>query len=976
MHSSFRFLCSAALVFSLTALATFSAFAQGGGAAGGGAAPRPTVPTTGGGAAVVPGAGGGGAVVIPGAGGGGANAGGQITIIGGVGTLPGGGANAGANATAGRIVSAAGVLVGDETQAVAIAPNQAPTAAAGAAGAAGAAASNATYAWTIAGGRIVGSTTNATVDYVAEAAGTVSLNVAITANGITTTATTSVTAISATLAGVMTAPATAAATPAGTPAATAPTVSLSVPPAVSADRTFRWNVSGDAAITSGQGTDKITVRPGTPGVKVVTCTVTLQRLVNVPLTSYIVVNGDGPATTLTINNGTGGGTYTGNSRVDIFANPPPAGQVFDRWTGDVAAFGANAPVAPFVSHLLLTMPNTPVSLTATYKAAPVWAPVTTTGFNPQTAAATPNNPSPATVTSTLAAFLPANATGLVFLLHETGSTASSWFNTPEAAILTRDLVAAGYGVAALNSVNRNTGAWATQAALANNLDALNHLAALNKFIQDGTFTATKPVFFLGLAAGADAANRYAHLLATATPARPVRGAVLYGTAGDETLAVTSKVPQYYANAANDEALGAVGLTAARANSQLMAGRGLPTATFTNAFSPVHAGRFRALSATNATFTTADATAIHTALKTASFLDSNNYITALPTTAALTAALPEAYRARTADVAAQLAVAHASQEFYSDANARVIAFLNARVAGTPGATPGRLVNLSTRTKISFVGDSFALGFNIGGGTERATLLIRGIGPALAKFGLDTAISAPRLEVNDNTGRLIASNERWDAPSGSATAAQIAAAAAGVGAFALAPGDLDTAVLLTNLAPGSYTATIKGINGSTGDVLAEVYDVSKNSTRLTNLSTIAQIANPGDLLIPGIVIQGTAPRTLLVRAVGPGLSDFGIPANAVVTDPLISVLNATGGSVDSNNNWTQGGAATLTAVFPVVGAFPLKTANPSDAALVTAITAGNYTLQAGAAPINPNAPVNPNAAAVNATGTVLVEVYEVP
>ena len=43
--------------------------------------------------------------------------------------------------------------------------------------------------------------------------------------------------------------------------------------------------------------------------------------------------------------------------------------------------------------------------------------------------------------------------------------------------------------------------------------------------------------------------------------------------------------------------------------------------------------------------------------------------------------------------------------------------------------------------------------------------------------------------------------------------------------------------------------------------------------------------------------------------------------------------------------------------------------AETALVTAITAGNYTLQAGAAPINPNAPVNPNAPAVNATGTVL-------
>ncbi len=968
MHKSLRSHCSAVLILTLAALPTSRSFAQAGGGAAGGGAARP----------VVPGVGGGGAVVVPGipALGGGPGGGGQITvpgINGGAGFLPGGGVNAGANTTTGRIVSAAGVLVGEEAQAAAIASNQPVTAPAG-----GSASTTptATYAWTIAGGRIVGSSTVANISYIADASGTVALSVAITANGITTTATSSVTAISPSLAGAMTAPATAAATPAGTPAATAATVTLSVPPAVSADRTFRWTVTGDAAITTGQGTDKITLRPGTPGLKVVTCTVTLQRLVNVALTSYVVVNGGGPPTALAIANGTGGGTYNANSRVDIFANPPPVGQVFDRWIGDVSVFGANAPIAPFVSHLLVTIPTTPVTLTATYKAAPVWTPVTTTAFNPQTPAATPNNPTPATVTTTLTAYLPANATGLVFLLHEAGSNAGSWFNTPETALLTRDLVAAGYGVAALNSVNRNAGAWAAQAVLANNFDAQNHLAALNKFIQDGTFSATKPIFFLGLAAGADAANRYANVLATATPARPVRGAVLYATAGDETLAVTSKVPQYYALAANDEALGAAGLTAARANSQLMAGRGLPTATFTNAFSPVHASRFRALSVTNATFTAADATAVHTALKTASLLDSNNYVTALPSTATLTAALPEAYRTRTADIAAQLAVASAAQEFYSDANARVIAFLNARVAGTPGATPGRLVNLSTRTKISYVGDNFALGFNIGGGAERATLLIRGIGPALAKFGLDTAISAPRLEVNDNTGRLIASNERWDAPGGSATAAQIAAAAAGVGAFALTAGDLDTAVLLTNLAPGSYTATIKGINGSTGDVLAEVYDVSKNSTRLTNLSTIAQIANPGDLLIPGIVIQGTAPRTLLVRAVGPGLGDFGIPANAVVTDPLISVLNAAGTAVDTNNNWTPGGTATLTAVFPAVGAFPLKLTNPSDAALVTSVTAGNYTLQAGAAPINPNAPVNPNAAAVNATGTVIVEVYEVP
>lgn len=912
---------------------------------------------------------GGGQGTVPGAGGAG-GAGGAVN--------PGGGG--GAAATTGRIVADVAILVGDPSQAAAIAPAQT----AGAPGAGGTATTTpATYAWTISGGRIVGSTTAAAVNYIADAAGTVTLNVAITVSGTTNTVTSTVTAISAATAGTITAPLTAA------PAtgAAAATLTASVPPAQNGDRTFRWTTTGDAAIASGQGTPTVTLRAGTPGLKEISCdvsfvTATRQVLVTVPLRSFLVVNGDGAPTAVTINSGSGGGTYNANSRVDIFANPPPAGQVFDRWTGDVSVFGANAPLAPFVSHLVITVPATPIALTATYKAAPAWTPTTVTNFNPQTQPAGANQTTPpATVSTTLVHYVPADAVGLVFLLHDAGANVGSWFTTPEGALLVRDLVAAGYGVAALNSINRNAGTWAAQAALANNFDALNHVAALNKFTADNPANATKPIFLLGLAAGADAALSYANLLAAATPARNVRGVVLYCSEGSETAAVTSKIPQFFALAANDDAVGAAGIVAARSNAQLLAGRGLASANVTNAVSPVHAGRFRALGVTAAAFTPTDATAVWTALKNAGLFDANNYLKALPTNAALTAALPAAYQNRTADVAAQLKVAFAAQEFFSDANARVVAFLAARVANTPAPAPGRLVNLSTRTKISYVGDSFALGFNIGGGTDRATLLIRGIGPALAKFGVATAITSPRLEINDSTGKLIASNERWDAPGGTATAAQVSAAAAGVGAFALAPGDLDTAVLLTNLAPGSYTATIKGVNGATGDVLAEVYDVTKNNTRLTNLSTLAKIANEGDLLIPGIVVQGANPRTLVVRAVGPGLSDFGLPAEIILTDPRITVLNATGATVDTNNNWyvAAGGVVStatqaLNAVFPAVGAFPLKVANASDAALVTALTNGNFTLQAGAAPVAANAPAG--AATPNPTGSVLVEVYEVP
>src|SRR5262249_48208710 len=149
-------------------------------------------------------------------------------------------------------------------------------------------------------------------------------------------------------------------------------------------------------------------------------------------------------------------------------------------------------------------------------------------------------------------------------------------------------------------------------------------------------------------------------------------------------------------------------------------------------------RIRTLGVTTPTFGATDAAAVLAALR-ASLLDANGYPKAAPTLAAVNAALPAAYQPRAADVLAELNVAYAAEEMYSDADARVIAFLNSRVAKTAAPPPGRLVNLSTRTKISAVGDSLALGFVISG-SQPATLLIRGIGPALVKFGLSGALAA--------------------------------------------------------------------------------------------------------------------------------------------------------------------------------------------------------------------------------------------
>lgn len=852
----------------------------------------------------------------------------------------GGGGGGGGNVTQPTILVPAGALVGETVTATV------------ALGAAATGATGATYQWSLTGGRLLGDARAAAIQFVADATGTVNLAVNVSVGGTGYAPTAQVTVLSAASAGAMTIPATAA--------ANAASVAASVPAAQSGDRTFRWAVSGDAAILSGQGTPSVTIRPGTAGLKEVTCNINLQNIVTVPVRSYLVVTGSGAPVSVTVNRGTGGGTYPAGSRIDLFAHAPGAGEVFDRWTGDTALLGAGA-LAPFLPRAQITVPAAPVTLTATYKPAAAWTTVSVPNFNPQAQTGAGNVT--ATVATTLAYHVPADAAGLVFFLHDSPGSLADWFERPEPLLLARELVAAGYGVAALNSLNRTAGTWSAAATLATNLDARNHAAAYDRLVADGTLPAGRPVFFLGTGAGATAAARIADLLAASTtPARPVRGAVLYLSAGIDTLSVTSRVPHFFALAANDDTLGAAGAAEAREASQRLLGRGIASNVATAAVSPLAAGRLLTLGLTAAGFTEDDAAAIWSALKAAGLLDANNYVKTPPAVAAVAAALPAAYRARAADVAAQLTVAAAGREFFGEANARVLNFLNARAAGNTAPAPGRLVNLSTRSRIVHLTDTLNLGFTLSG-TARTQLLLRGIGPALARFGVPGALSALRLDVRrGNT--FVASNDTWDAPGAATPPAQLAAAAATVGAFPLRPGDMDTALLLT-LDPGSYTVTLSARGGAVGDVLAEIYDVGRNATRLTNLSTLARINNAGEVLIPGIVVAGNNPRTLVLRAVSQTLANLGQDPENLLGDARLVLFNGNQ-TVANNNNWAQAGAATLAAAFPAVGAFPLTAA--SDAALLDALAPGSYTIQAGAAP--------GLLAAGNPTGSVLVEVYEVP
>jgi len=128
---------------------------------------------------------------------------------------------------------------------------------------------------------------------------------------------------------------------------------------------------------------------------------------------------------------------------------------------------------------------------------------------------------------------------------------------------------------------------------------------------------------------------------------------------------------------------------------------------------------------------------------------------------------------------------------------------------------RLINLSARHEVRSVDQPLIAGFIIRGESPK-TVLVRGVGPGLAGFGVLQPLADPRLRIIADDGRVVAENDNWDeGTSGAAAFAQ-------AGAFPLVAGSRDAALTLT-LPAGAYTAHVIGSAGTSGTALLEVYDL---------------------------------------------------------------------------------------------------------------------------------------------------------
>jgi len=130
-----------------------------------------------------------------------------------------------------------------------------------------------------------------------------------------------------------------------------------------------------------------------------------------------------------------------------------------------------------------------------------------------------------------------------------------------------------------------------------------------------------------------------------------------------------------------------------------------------------------------------------------------------------------------------------------------------------SVPSKLANISTRAFVN-TGDNIVIaGFILGDGNGDDRIVVRGLGPSLTALGVPNALADPTLELRDNNGTVLFSNNNWqDDP---AQAAELTAAG-------LAPSNNLESAIAATLPPGLYTALLAGRNNGTGNGLVEVYD----------------------------------------------------------------------------------------------------------------------------------------------------------
>jgi Galactose oxidase, central domain len=268
------------------------------------------------------------------------------------------------------------------------------------------------------------------------------------------------------------------------------------------------------------------------------------------------------------------------------------------------------------------------------------------------------------------------------------------------------------------------------------------------------------------------------------------------------------------------------------------------------------------------------------------------------------------------------------------------------ATTPTPTPAaQATNLSTRMRVQ-TGDNVGIGGFIITGTAPKHVLLRAIGPSLAQFGVPDVLADPVLELHGPGAFVTITDDNWrDDPMQEAL----------IIADGIPPtNDLESAIDAT-LAPGAYTAIVRGKNNTTGVAVIEAYDLSPSAvSKLGDISTRAFVNTGDNIVIAGFILgHNSGMDRIVARGIGPSLTAFGVP-NALA-DPTLELRDSNGALLFANNNWQDDPAQAA-----ALSAAGLAPTNNLESGIAATLPPGLYTaLLAGLS---------------NGTGVGVVEVYD--
>jgi hypothetical protein len=245
-----------------------------------------------------------------------------------------------------------------------------------------------------------------------------------------------------------------------------------------------------------------------------------------------------------------------------------------------------------------------------------------------------------------------------------------------------------------------------------------------------------------------------------------------------------------------------------------------------------------------------------------------------------------------------------------------------------------------------GNNVGIGGFIISGSEPKHVLLRAIGPSLTVFGVPSVLADPVLELHGPGAFVPVTNNNWRDTQETE-----------IQATGIAPvNDLEAAIDAT-LAPGAYTAIVRGNGNTSGVSLVEVYDLNQGvGSKLANLSTRAFVGTGGNIVIAGFLLSdNVGVNSVVVRSIGPSLAPASFPATAVLANPILELRDNNGTLLVANNDWQDNPIQAAAIV-----AAGLAPANNFESAIAAILPPGLYTaLLAGLD---------------NGTGIGLVEVYD--